>query len=228
MPVPIRRPVPGIDEETLLEIAHLQCVWRTTRGAAHTLNNALTALCGLVDVPEGASELEEELGRCTRAARNLTVHHASRFGRMDETELVALVRHVVPLLSDTLGSHFTVEADVPAEVFHLDADPARIELLLLTLAYHMADRCDAAARLRVAVVAGDKPDTAALEVDLYAPGVDDASAETLLNPNLVERAGDAFALQAVLAVVAGCGGSLSAHALPGGLRVRAVLPCESD
>jgi hypothetical protein len=220
--------MPGIDEETLLEIAHLQCVWRTTRGAAHALNNALTALCGLVDVPEGAGEMQEELGRCTRAARNLTAHHASRFGRMDETELVAVVRRIVPLLSDTLGSRFEVEADVPAELFHVEVDPARIELLLLTLAYHMADRSETAARLRVAAAAGDKPDTAALEVDLYAQGLDDESAETLLNPNLAERAGNAFALQAVLAVVAGCGGSLSARALPGGLRVRAVLPCESD
>jgi hypothetical protein len=79
--------------------------------------------------------------------------------------------------------------------------------------------------MRVAACAGDKPDTAALEVDIYAPGLDDASPEMLLNPNLVERAGHAFALEAVLAVVAGYGGSLSARALPGGLRVRAVLPC---
>lgn len=228
MPVPIRRPVPGIDEQTLLEIAHLQCVWRTTRGAAHTLNNALTALCGLVDVPEDGGELEEELGRCTRAARNLTSHHASRFGRMDETELVAAVRRTVSLLEDTLGSRFTVETDVPAEIFHVEVDPARIELLLLTLAYHLSERCDAAARLRVAAADGDKPDTAALEVDLYAQGLDDASAESVLNPNLAERAGDSFALQAVLAIVAGCGGSLSARALPGGIRVRAVLPCEAD
>lgn len=228
MPVPIRRPVPGIDETTLLEIAHLQCVYRTTRGAAHTLNNSLTALCGLADVPDSGEDLEEELGRCTRAARSLTAHHAGRFGRMEETELVGLVRRVVSLLEDTLGSRFTVEADVPAEIFHVEVDPARIELLLLTLAYHLADRCHSAARLRVAVSAGDKPDTAALEVDLYAQGLDDASDEMLLNPSLLERAGEALALEAVLAIVAGCGGSLSARALPGGIRVRTVLPCDDD
>ncbi len=228
MPVPIRRQVPGIDEEALLEIAHLQCVWRTTRGAAHTLNNALTALCGLVDEPESAGEMEQELGRCTRAARSLTAHHTSRFGRVEEAELGAVVRHVAPLLSDTLGSRFSVEADLPAEVFHVAVDPARLELLLLTLAYHMADRCEVVACMRLAAAPGDKPDTAALEVDLYAQGLEDASAETLLNPNLADGAGNAFALQAVLAVVAGCGGSLSARGLPGGLRVRAVFSSDTD
>jgi hypothetical protein len=228
MPLPIRRQVPGLDEDALLEIAHLQCVWRTTRGAAHTLNNALTALYGLVGAPEDVGEMEEELDRCTRAARNLTAHHPSRFGRGEETELGAVVRRVAPLLADTLGSRFSVESDAPAEALHVPVDPARVELLLLTLVYQVTDRCEGNVRLRLAAGPGDKPDTAALEVDVYARGLDDHSAESLLNPQLVEGAGDAFALEAVLAVVAAAGGSLSTRSLPGGLRLRAAFPCEAD
>jgi len=213
-----------LDEVALLEIAHLQCAWRLTAGAAHSLNNALTAVTGLANVPGEEFELQRELDRCIRISRSLTTNHSAHFGRTDETELGAVLRRVTPALEDSLSRRFQLVAEAPPEPLHLEADPARIELLVFLLVYRLADLTRADARLRIAVAPGDKPDTALLELDLVGKELSALALDEVLDPTAASDAGSEISLEAASAVIAGCGGSLAARPLPGGIRLRAILP----
>lgn len=214
----------GLDEKALLEVAHLQCAWRMTAGAAHALNNALTAVTGLANVPGEEIELQRELDRCIRISRSLTAHHSAHFGRTEETELSGVLRRVTPALEDTLSRRFQLVTEAPPEPLHLEADPARIELLVFLLVYRLADLARADARLRVAVSLGDKPDTALLELDLVGDELSALALDEVLDPAAAPDAGSELSLQAACAVVAGCGGSLAARPVPGGVRLRALFP----
>jgi len=220
-----RRMLAGLDEAALLEVAHLYCVWRVTRGATHTLNNALTALAGLIDAPGGGGLVDVELERCGRAARGLTSHHALRFGREEDAELAALVRRAASLLGDTLGSRYALEVEIPAAFFYVEADPARIELLLLILGYRLADLSMRGGRVRLGVGEGEKPDSACVELELLAGDLPEASEESLFDPAAAPGAGAALALAAAGVIAAGCGASLAPRRVPGGLQVRALFPC---
>lgn len=214
----------ALDEDALLEIAHLQCAWRMTAGAAHSLNNALTAVTGLANVPGEELELQHQLDRCIRISRSLTAHHAAHFGRTDETELGGVLRRVTPALEDTLSRRFQLVAEAPPEPLHLEADPARIELLVFLLVYRLADLARADARLRIAVSPGDKPETALLELDLLGNELSALALDEVLDPAAAPDAGSELSLEAASAVVASCGGSLAARPLPGGVRLRVILP----
>jgi hypothetical protein len=214
----------GLDEQALLEVAHLQCAWRMTAGAAHALNNALTAVTGLAQVPGEEHELQRELDRCIRISRSLTAHHTAKFGRSDETELSSVLRRVTPALEDTLSRRFQLVTEAAPDPLHLEADPARIELLLFLLVYRLADLARADARLRVAVLPGDKPETALLELDLVGDELSALALDEVLDPAAAPNAGSELSLEAASAVVTGCGGSLAARPVPGGVRLRVLLP----
>ncbi len=223
MSAPMRRSVPVLDDAALLQIAQLHCAWRLSRGAAHTLNNALTAVTGLVDMPGEEGELAHELSRCTRVARTLTSHPAVHFDRSDETELGALVRSVGPLLDDTLSRRFSVETTASADLLYLEADPARVELLSLLLAYRVTDACDGDGILRLSADPGEKPESACLTIELHAARLPEDLHDRLLDPGSARDPGDALGLQASLAVASRCGGSLVCRPVPGGLRLRATF-----
>jgi len=220
-----RRMLLDLDEAALLELAHLYCVWRVTRGATHTLNNALTALAGLIEAPGDETLVDVELERCARAARGLTAHHALRFGREEDAELTGLVRRTAALLGDSLGSRYALEVEIPADFFYLEADPARVELLLLVLGYRLVDLSARGGRLRLGVAEGEKPASACVELELLAGDLPEAAAESLFDPAAASGAGAALALEAAGVIAAGCEVSLAARRLPGGLRVRALFPC---
>jgi hypothetical protein len=214
----------ALDEQALLEIAHLQCAWRMTAGAAHSLNNALTAVTGLANVPGEELELQQELDRCIRISRALTSHHSAHFGRTDETELGAVLRRVAPALEDTLSRRFQLVTEASPEPLYLEADPARIELLVFLLVYRLADLTCSDARLRIAVSRGDKPDTALLELELVDQKLSALALDEVLDPAAAPDAGSELSLEAASAVVAGCGGSLAARPVPDGIRLRTILP----
>jgi hypothetical protein len=224
MSAPVRRSVASLDDAALLQIAQLHCAWRLTRGAAHTLNNALTAVTGLVGMPGEEGELETELSRCTRVARTLTSHPPTQFGRIDETELGAMIRGVGPLLDDTLSRRIRVERSAPTDLLYLEADPARVELLSLLLAYRLTDACDGDGILRVSADHGEKPESACLTFDLLSERLPGDLADRILDPASTANVPEALAMEASLAVASGCGGNVACSRLPGGVRLRATFP----
>jgi len=217
----------GLDERALLEVAHLWCSWRAARGATHALNNALTASAGLIEMAGAPLELEAELGRCVRITRRLTDHHPLRFDRSREADLVAVVRRAAALLRETTSRRFELAVELPDDFLVVEEDPARLELLVLTLAWRLADASGRGGLLRLAVVRDAKPGAAAVDLELFASDLSPESADRLLDPGCTS-AGEALALQALERIAAGCGGALEARPLPGGLRARALLPLAED
>jgi hypothetical protein len=213
-----------LDDAALLEIAHLYCAWCMTRGATHTLNNALTALTGLFDASGDGVDLERELERCTRVARGLTAHHALRFGRGEEVELTAVVRRTAEGLRETLGRRFELEVEVTPELLYVEVDPARIELLVFVLGYRLADLTERGGRMRLTAAEGEKPQSASLELELLADDLPEDAADAALDPAAAPSAGAALALHALASIAASCDGSLAARPLPGGVRLRALFP----
>ena len=225
MPATVQRSRLPLDEAALLEIAHLYCFWRIARGAAHALNNALTAAAGLLDAGGSSKEVEREIDRCVRATRGFTDQHPLRFGRRSEGELVAVVRRVAGLLRDAGSRRLELELALPDEFFHLEADPARVELLLLCALGRLLDASARGGRLRIAVAEGPKPASARVEAELLAADAAGADAEALLDPAAAASVAEAIALEAARRVAEGCGASLGARALPdGGLALCAIFP----
>jgi len=217
----------GLDEETLLEVAHLWCSWRVTRGAVHALNNALTACAGLVEMEGAPPELESELGRCVRITRRLTDHHPLRFEAGREADLVAVARRVAAILRETASRRFEVAVELPDDFLAVEEDPARLELLALALAWRLFDTSQRGGLLRLAVVRDAKPGAAAVDLELVASDVAPDTADGLLDGTRGSR-GERLAFQALENIVAGCGGALEARGLPGGLRARVLLPLAED
>jgi len=217
----------GLDEKTLLEVAHLWCSWRVARGAVHALNNALTACAGLVEMEGAPPELESELGRCVRITRRLTDYHPLRFEASREADLVAVARRVGALLRETASRRFQLALDLPDDFLAVDEDPARLELLVLSLAWRLLDTSQRGGLLRLAIVRDAKPGAAAVDLELFASDVEPDAADGLLDGARGSR-GERLALQALESIVAGCGGALEARGLAGGLRLRALVPLTED
>ncbi len=216
--------MPELDEEALLELAHLWCSWRLARGATHALNNALTVASGLAAFPESEGDLRSQLDRCIRITRSLTDHHPIRLGQRDEGELSGLMRGIVALLRTNLSRSFELEVELVDEFFPLEHDPARIELLLLCVLLCAVDQSQRGGRLRLSLEPGLKPATAAVGIELIATDVDAGAADALLDPASALNAGQALALEAVRRVATRCDAALAARRLDGGLGVRILIP----
>lgn len=208
----------------LLELARLWAVQAITRGAAHALNNALTSLAGGIDGGADPELVERELGRCTRIARSLVAGHGLRFGASGEADVAAHARQVAGVLRDVLGSRFEVAFERRDESLFVEADPARLELLMLVLAIRLAGASGRGGRLRIAVGAGEKPRTANVELALAAPDVPVDAADRLLDPASARDAGLALALECAARSVAEAGGSLAARSRDGAVTVCASFP----
>jgi hypothetical protein len=216
--------MPELDEETLLELAHLWCSWRLARGATHALNNALTVASGLADLSESAGDLRRQLDRCIGITRSLTDHHPVRLGHQDEGELSGLMRGIAALLRVNLSRSFELEVELADEFFPLEHDPARIELLLLCILLCAVGQSERGGHLRLSLETGPKPATASVGIELLATDVSAGAADTLLDPDSAPSAGQALALEAVRRVAARCDAALAARRLDGGLGVRILFP----
>jgi hypothetical protein len=219
-----QRAASRLADADLLELTRLFVVHAITRGAAHALNNALTSLAGGIDAGAEPELIERELQRCTQIARSLVAGHGLRFGTSGEADLAAHVRQVAAVLGDTLGSRFEVAFERRDESLFVEADPARLELLALVLGFRLAGATRLGGGLRIAVGAGEKPQTASIELELSAGDVPPDAADRLLDPAAAGDAGLALALESATRTVADARGSLAARARDGGVSVCASFP----
>jgi hypothetical protein len=217
-----------LDDHALFELARLHLVECLTRGAAHALNNALTALGGMIDSGAELAAVEREVQRCNRIARALTAGHVLRAGGSGEADLPALVRQAARILRDTLGSRFELSLELHEESLYVEADPARVLLCVLALAFRLAELSARGGALRIAAGAGEKPDTALLELELRAPDLPAAAHASVLDPAAARDAGTAAALHAITSDAAACGAVLEAERAGDALRVLARLPAIAE
>jgi len=194
---------------------------RLSMGAAHTMNNAFTAVIGeasflLEDrkqddlVVESCQTILAELERCTKLTRALLARRHPNQSGSGEVEMVRLVRELGEMLSETLGRENQLTVEAPDDLLLVAGDAGDLELLVLTLVHYAADHVDGPTQLTLSV--GSEPMERKIRLSLAVEGRDlpDSIAEAVLDPS---RATDEIAcvsLENAAQIVRAHGGSRQA------------------
>ncbi|NKB59974.1 MAG: PAS domain S-box protein [Alphaproteobacteria bacterium] len=144
-------------EAELLQSQKMEAVGQLTGGVAHDFNNLLGVIMGNAEI------LEDEVGQ-----RNLSVQAIFRsaqrgaeltqrllaFSRRQPLRPSALhpaelVDGMHQLLSRTLGKKIEIDVDIPASLWHVEADPGQLENALLNLALNARDAMPDGGTLRI-------------------------------------------------------------------------------
>jgi signal transduction histidine kinase len=161
------------------EITRLDLLRRLSLGAAHTLNNAFTAILGetlgLLDerkgdplVAEACRLIQGEVERCARLLRAITVRMHRRTSLMDETSLGNLMRGLEPLLRETVSRSVALACEMPPISTCVRGASEDIELLALVCAHRLV-RGAASGVLHVSVETHD-PNGIALRIEFRDGG----------------------------------------------------------
>jgi signal transduction histidine kinase len=222
----------------LRHAAGLATRWRLALGAAHSLNNALTAILGEAsflraehkrdpDVVEACDSIVREVERCGRLTRALLSRRQRSAQGDSGVDLVRLVGDLGRLLAQTLGSRIELDLDLPDDLLLVNGDPESVELLCLLLVHYAADVQPGASRLRVSAARGPEPAEVVLCVTLRAAALPDATAAAVLDPEQAEPALQ-LALEAARCVSADLGSRLEARQDPHRVEIRLVLRALDD
>jgi C4-dicarboxylate-specific signal transduction histidine kinase len=220
------------------EVARLEVERRLARGAAHTVNNALTAILGeaslieemhkdLAGVAEACSAIRQEVERCGRIWRTVFAPRPSTNHAPGRVDLVRLVADLGILLQRTLGRRVEIEARVPDEAPVARADAGHVETLLLALVHHATDLCPGSLRLLLEVTARDRGPAVALRVE-STDAAPESTAVALLDPATASNDATRTALEALPALVRDGGGTLASRVEAGAARVELSLPAAGD
>ena len=217
------------------EIARLAVLWRLAAGAAHSLNNALTAILGeasfLSDdhkddpqVVEGCDAIIAEVDRCARLTRAVLARRHPAQGRSAEVDLVRLVGDLGRMLHETLGRRIELDVALPDDLLLVAGDAEALELLCLALVHFASDLQQDGARLRVGVGRGPGSAEISLSVAVHAAGLPEGAARRVLEPGTIASPLERVALEAARRVAAAHGARITSSEAPGRLEVRVSLP----
>jgi two-component system cell cycle sensor histidine kinase/response regulator CckA len=156
-------------ERQVEHMDRLDSLGQLAGGVAHDFNNLLAAINLTAEVlqsqlPEGSDE-REEAGQIVDIARRATDLTARLlvFARKDESpveqvELNDVVRRAESLLSRTLGEQIERRLDLCPEACVVEADPTRLEQVVLNLALNARDAMPDGGRLTIATAVADLGD----------------------------------------------------------------------
>jgi signal transduction histidine kinase len=216
------------------ETARLAVLWRLATGAAHSLNNALTAILGeasfLSDdhkddpqVVEGCDAIIAEVDRCARLTRAVFARRPPTQGRSAEVDLVRLVGDLGRMLHETLGRRIELDVALPDDLLLVRGDAQALELLCLALVHFASDLQPGGARLRVGV--GHGPGSSAeISLSVHAADLPEGAARRVLEPGTIASPLERVALEAAHRVAAAHGARITSSEAPGRLEVRVSLP----
>jgi signal transduction histidine kinase len=181
-------------------------------GAAHTFNNAFTAILGetlcLADerktdplVAEACDLIQAEVERCARLTRSIAARVQRRESALEETNSAALARGLESLLRETVSRSVEIAIEVPDVCVVVRGPGEDLELLVLLLAHRLTRTDSRGASLHITLGPHDAK-TAELRMELRTP---EASRETprhdaswdLLVADAVEVLGSRHGVRAV-------------------------------
>lgn len=130
------------------EVARLDLLRRLSMGAAHTLNNAFTAILGetlgLLDerkgdplVAEACELIQGEVERCARLMRAIALRMHRRTPLLDETGLASMLRGLEPLLRETVSRSVALHCELPPIGVCVRGASEDIEVLALLCAHRL-------------------------------------------------------------------------------------------
>ena len=196
------------------EIARLELLRRLALGAAHTFNNAFTAILGetlcLADerksdplVAEACDLIQAEVERCARLTRSIAARVQRRESTLEETNIAALARGLESLLRETVSRSVAIAIEVPDVCVVVRGPGEDLELLVLLLAHRLTRTDSRGASLHIALGPHDAT-TAELQIEVRTPNDpreaprDDASWD-LLVADAVEVLGSRHGVRVVSA-----------------------------
>lgn len=130
------------------EIARLDLLRHLSMGAAHTLNNAFTAILGetlgLLDerkgdpiVTEACELIQGEVERCARLMRAIALRMQRRAPLIEEASLAGVLRVLEPLLRETVSRSVALACELPPISLCVRGASEDIELLALLCAHRL-------------------------------------------------------------------------------------------
>ncbi len=238
-------------EAQLAHTRRLEAIGQLAGGMAHDLNNMLAPVLthahgALEDLPPDHPVREDlvQIAGAGERARGL-LRRLLAFGRkqplgVKPADLAELVRGLLPMLRDVVGTLVKVEVALPAGLPLVPVDRGQVETALVNLAANARDAMPAGGVLRLTLrdgtpaeirtVAGDgRPrHLLALEVADTGTGMDAAVRARLFEPFFTTKAqgkGTGLGLASVHGVVKGHGGAVLVESAPGrGTTFRLLLP----
>jgi two-component system, cell cycle sensor histidine kinase and response regulator CckA len=147
-------------EQRLIQSQKMDAIGRLAGGVAHDFNNLLTAIQGfssllLTELPQGDSRREhaEEILKAGERATSLT-RQLLAFSRRQVLEprvidLSDVVRNVSRMLQRLIGENIELSTAGASELFHVLADPAQIEQVIMNLAINARDAMPRGGKLTI-------------------------------------------------------------------------------
>lgn len=231
-------------ERRLLETQRMESIGVLAGGIAHDFNNLLTGMLGnaellLLDLPSGSPEYHsaEAISAAARRAADLTGQLLAYAGKgryvFEPTRLDELVSAMIDLLRASVSRQITLSHTVGEEVPTIEADPAQIRQVLLSLVRNAGEAIgDAAGAIDLSVhsVSLSRADLDALAlgaglapgryVELAVhdtgPGMDDDTLARIFDPFFTTRfTGRGLGLPAAHGIVRSHRGALRVRSAPG-------------
>jgi two-component system, NtrC family, sensor kinase len=139
-------------ERTEAELRHAQrieALGQLTGGVAHDFNNLLAVLQGCLEMLTGRQADErqqkrvelalETVGRGNRLVRQLLAFARQRATAVVPVDLNAELRGMSELMARTVGSGIEIVTSLDPDLWPIDADPTRIELVVVNLVINARD-----------------------------------------------------------------------------------------
>ncbi|MFW6087836.1 MAG: ATP-binding protein, partial [Myxococcota bacterium] len=263
-------PVPVGDQPVLLSIIHdvternalqaqlrqsqrLEAIGRLAGGVAHDFNNLLTVMLNaatslertLPESPKASphvADIRHAAQRATDLTRQLLAFSRRQVMRPAVVQLNDVVEGLRGFLQRSLGSPFSLDLALEADLPRVRVDPAQVEQVLMNLTINARDAMPRGGRITIATatarVTGQDASTVpagawvALRVVDEGEGMDEETRTRAFEPFFTTKStdeGTGLGLATVYGIVTQSGGHVTLESEPGrGTEVTAFLPVASE
>ncbi len=146
-------------EAELRQSQRIEALGQLTGGVAHDFNNLLAVLQGCLEMLTGRQADDrlqmrvdlalETVARGTRLTRQLLAFARHQPASVVSLDLNAQLRGMSELLARTVGSGIAIETELAADLWPVNADPTRLELVVINLAINARDAMPDGGTLRI-------------------------------------------------------------------------------
>jgi signal transduction histidine kinase len=136
-------------EAELRQAQKIEALGQLTGGVAHDFNNLLAVLQGCLEMLSGRQSNDrlqmrvdlalETVARGIRLTRQLLAFARHQPASVASLDLNEQLRGMAELLARTVGSGVEIETDLAADLWPIEADPTRLELVVINLAINARD-----------------------------------------------------------------------------------------
>ncbi|MGZ4461395.1 MAG: ATP-binding protein [Gaiellaceae bacterium] len=226
-------------EEELRQSQKLEAVGQLAGGIAHDFNNLLTAISGYAEMSRleaaalGANALEADLDEILKAAERAgkLIQQLLAFSRRQHLqsqplELNEALRRLDRLLRRVIGEHIELVTLFADEPLWVEADPGRLEQVVLNLAVNARDAMPEGGTLTLALDGGTE--SATLVIRDNGCGMDVETRRRAFEPFFTTKEvgrGTGLGLATVYGIVTLSGGTVAVESAPGaGASFTVTLP----